>query len=50
MFHQVGLLQALPDVPTVGDFFPGFEASPWIGIGAPKNTPTEIIDKLKPGD
>ena len=38
--------EALPDVPTVGDFVPGYEASAWFGIGAPKNTPAEIIDKL----
>jgi tripartite-type tricarboxylate transporter receptor subunit TctC len=38
--------EALPDVPTVGDFLPGFEASVWLGVGAPKNTPAEIIDKL----
>ena len=38
--------EALPDVPTVGDFLSGFEASVWLGIGAPKNTPAEIIDKL----
>ncbi len=37
---------ALPDVPTVGEFLPGYEASSWFGIGAPKNTPAEIIDKL----
>ena len=37
---------ALPDVPTVGDFLSGFEASVWLGIGAPKNTPAEIIEKL----
>ena len=36
----------LPDIPTLGDFQPGFEATAWIGIGAPKNTPLEIIDKL----
>jgi tripartite-type tricarboxylate transporter receptor subunit TctC len=36
----------LPDIPTVGDFVPGFEASGWGGIGAPKNTPAEIIDRL----
>jgi tripartite-type tricarboxylate transporter receptor subunit TctC len=36
----------LPDIPTVGDFLPGFEASGWFGIGAPKGTPAEIIDKL----
>jgi tripartite-type tricarboxylate transporter receptor subunit TctC len=38
--------EALPDIPTVGDFVPGYEASLWYGIGAPKNTPAEIIDKL----
>ena len=38
--------EALPDVPTVGDFVPGFEASTWQGIGAPKNTPAEIVDRL----
>lgn len=38
--------QALPDVPTVGEFLPGFEASVWLGIGAPRNTPAEIIDRL----
>jgi hypothetical protein len=31
---------ALPDLPTVGDFVPGYEASYWMGLGAPKNTPT----------
>ena len=36
----------LPDLPTVADFLPGYEASAWYGIGAPKNTPTEVIDKL----
>jgi tripartite-type tricarboxylate transporter receptor subunit TctC len=39
-------LEVLPDIPTVGDFVPGYEASAWIGIGAPKNTPAEIIEKL----
>jgi tripartite-type tricarboxylate transporter receptor subunit TctC len=38
--------EALPDIPTVGDFLPGYESSLWFGIGAPKNTPVEIIDKL----
>jgi tripartite-type tricarboxylate transporter receptor subunit TctC len=37
---------ALPDVPAVGEFVPGYEASSWQGVGAPKNTPTAIIDKL----
>jgi tripartite-type tricarboxylate transporter receptor subunit TctC len=36
----------LPDLPTVGDFVPGYEASQWYGIGAPKNTPAEIVDTL----
>jgi tripartite-type tricarboxylate transporter receptor subunit TctC len=36
----------LPDVPTVGEFVPGYEASGWWGVGAPKNTPSQIIDKL----
>src|SRR5262245_60279291 len=36
----------LPDTPTVGDFVPGYEATGWFGVGAPKNTPAEIIDKL----
>ena len=37
---------ALPNLPTVGEFVPGYEASGWWGVGAPKNTPAEIIDKL----
>jgi tripartite-type tricarboxylate transporter receptor subunit TctC len=37
---------ALPDLPTVGDFVPGYEASTWNGVCAPKNTPAEFIDKL----
>jgi len=36
----------LPDIPTVDEFVPGYEASYWAGIGAPKNTPTEVVDKL----
>jgi tripartite-type tricarboxylate transporter receptor subunit TctC len=38
--------QALPDVPTLGEFLPSFEASGWQGLGAPKNTAPEIIDTL----
>jgi tripartite-type tricarboxylate transporter receptor subunit TctC len=38
--------EALPDVPTVGEFVPGYEASVWNGVCVPKNTPSEIIDKL----
>ena len=39
-------LEGLPDIPTVGDFVPGFETSAWAGIGSPKATPVEIIDQL----
>ena len=38
--------QGLPDIPTVGDFVPGFEVSQWFGVGAPKNTPAAIVDKV----
>jgi len=38
--------EALPDVPTMNEFIPGFEASQWIGLVAPKDTPREIVDKL----
>jgi tripartite-type tricarboxylate transporter receptor subunit TctC len=38
--------EALPDVPVVGDFVPGYEANTWYGVGAPRDTPAEIIDKL----
>jgi len=38
--------EGLPDVATIGDFLPGYEASTWTGIGAPKTTPGEIVDKL----
>ena len=38
--------EALPDLPTVGDFVPGYEVSAWYGLGAPRGTPLEIIDKL----
>ena len=41
-----GRSPALPDIPTLSEFQPGFEASAWIGIGAPRATPVEIIDKL----
>ena len=37
---------ALPDVPTVGEFVAGYEATAWFGLGAPKGTPAEILDKL----
>jgi tripartite-type tricarboxylate transporter receptor subunit TctC len=38
--------EGLPEIPTVAEFLQGFEASSWYGIGAPKNTPPEIIDRL----
>jgi tripartite-type tricarboxylate transporter receptor subunit TctC len=36
----------LPDLPTIGDFVPGYEASQWYGLGAPKATPAAVITKL----
>jgi tripartite-type tricarboxylate transporter receptor subunit TctC len=38
--------EALPDIPTVGEFVPGYEASSWNGVGVPRNTPAEIVAKL----
>jgi tripartite-type tricarboxylate transporter receptor subunit TctC len=38
--------EALPDVPTLAETLPGYEASAWFGIGAPKNTPAEIVERL----
>ena len=38
--------EALPDLPTVADFVPGYETSAWWGVGVPRNTPAAIIDKL----
>jgi tripartite-type tricarboxylate transporter receptor subunit TctC len=38
--------EGMPDVPTVGDTVPNYDASQWYGIGAPKNTPGEVVDKL----
>jgi tripartite-type tricarboxylate transporter receptor subunit TctC len=38
--------EELPNIPTVGEFLPGYEASTWNGVGAPKNTPAEIVNKL----
>ena len=38
--------EVLPDLPTVADFLPGYEASAWYGLGMPKNTPAEMIDKV----
>jgi tripartite-type tricarboxylate transporter receptor subunit TctC len=39
-------LEVVPDVPTVDEFVPGYEVSDWTGIGVPRNTPAEIVDKL----
>jgi len=39
-------LDLLPDIPTVAEYLPGYEVSAWFGIGAPRNTPTDIIEKL----
>src|SRR5882672_6827220 len=39
-------LEVLPDIPTVGEFVPGYEATGFFGVGAPKNTPAAIIEKL----
>jgi tripartite-type tricarboxylate transporter receptor subunit TctC len=39
-------LEVLPDVPPLNDFVPSYETSLWLGLGAPRNTPGEIIDKL----
>lgn len=38
--------EGLPDIPTIGEFVPGYEASTWFGICAPRHTPTEIVDGL----
>ena len=38
--------EVLPDLPTIGEFVPGYESSQWYGLGAPKNTPAEIVEKL----
>jgi tripartite-type tricarboxylate transporter receptor subunit TctC len=38
--------EVLPDLPTVGDFVPGYEASSWSGVGAPRNTPVDIVARL----
>jgi tripartite-type tricarboxylate transporter receptor subunit TctC len=39
-------LDELPDVPAVGEFVPGYEASAWYGLGAPRGTPAAIVDRL----
>jgi tripartite-type tricarboxylate transporter receptor subunit TctC len=42
----VARVEVLPDIPTIGDFVPGYEATQWSGLCAPKNTPAAIIGKL----
>jgi len=42
----VARVTELPEIVTIGEFIPGYEASTWYGIGVPKDTPTEIIEKL----
>ena len=39
-------MEVLPDVPTIAEFVPGYEAGGWNGIGAPKGTPADVIAKL----
>ena len=39
-------LEAVPDIPTVGEFLPGYEASGWLGVAVPKGTPLEIVNRL----
>ena len=39
-------IEVLPDIPTVGDSLPGYAATSWVGIGAPKGTPVEIVERL----
>ena len=39
-------LEALPDLPTVGEFVPGYEVNVWFGVGTPKGTSADVIDKL----
>ena len=38
--------EVLPDIPTIAEFVPGYESTPWYGIGVPSNTPAAIVDKL----
>ena len=42
--------EVLPDIPTVGEFLPGYEATAWFGIGVPKNTPSAIVGQAQSGD
>ena len=45
MTSDARLAQA-PDIPTVGELVPGYEASTWWGVGAPRNTPVEVVERL----
>jgi tripartite-type tricarboxylate transporter receptor subunit TctC len=45
-FAATALSIEYPDIPTVGEFVPGYEAYAWFGVGAPKATPAEIVEKL----
>src|SRR5438132_9046493 len=45
-FAAGGRSEALPDIPSLGDFVPGYEVVSWLGMGAPKNTPVEIVARL----
>jgi tripartite-type tricarboxylate transporter receptor subunit TctC len=38
--------ETLPGIPTMGEFFPGYEATTWYGVGVPRNTPAEIVEQL----
>jgi tripartite-type tricarboxylate transporter receptor subunit TctC len=42
----VSRTEVLPDLPTVGEFVPGYEASQWYGLAGPKNLPLDVIDRL----
>jgi tripartite-type tricarboxylate transporter receptor subunit TctC len=42
-------MEILPDIPPLGDVVPGYEGSGWLGVGAPRNTPAAIVDKLNTG-
>jgi tripartite-type tricarboxylate transporter receptor subunit TctC len=49
MPHRATRLNALPDIPSLSEFLPGYEAEGWNAIGAPKDTPVEIVAKLNEG-
>jgi tripartite-type tricarboxylate transporter receptor subunit TctC len=39
-------LESLPDIPAMAEFVPGYEASQWYGLGAPRNTPADVVNRL----